>query len=671
MRPLKPAYLAPAFLCALAAAPVSAALIITEDLAVPSGSSFTLRVRSELPKGSRVTWQQESGPVWLLRRARRGETITLKSRWTGKFVFLCTAHIADGPVEQKKVSVTVTPGIRQPVAKIAGPLTRTVGAGEWVYLSGENSYDPLGRPLEYYWARVSGPTAQVKRGTGRKPLLEFMPQEPGRYVFSLQVKTGRDVSDPQVTVVEVPVHPNGGPDHSPVLAVSAPASAVVDRKTRLDASKSSDPDGDTLKIEWQILSAPNGANIEGSKDAVFEFTPTCPGQYRFLVSAQALRLSEEKEILLTAATSTTDTAPLTPTRPAISPQPAKDGLISVDWSTVTLQEALGELSRRYSVMAVIAPAWLKPSQFERIYLDLRMKDVPTDIAVTWLARSLGGHYHKQAPNRFWLDDGYGYLREETREAFSAMLGPAFDRIDDRSAWFEGAVKPAILASGRTDLLNIKGNTVSAVLPGSAVKRLNAVTAAASTRALIYSFDGRPSCPGLDRSVKIEYDGEFLRDILWNLGEQAGVNVGFRCQKLPGAGRKAVTAHLGEKTLREALRWAMKEAGLSVINIDAEDCVWLDKEEVLPPGGTLWDTADVAAFELSGVLKEGRITPSLVSHLIQKRVCTAAWKDPASALLYLPKLQRLVAVNHPWVLAEVEQFLEGLRRLDYRFWKIEE
>ena len=137
---------------------------------------------------------------------------------------------------------------RPPTAE-AGP-DRTVDVGQTVMLDGSASTDPDGDELSYDWTIVSKPSGSLATISNETEVLaSFDTDQPGRYVIELAVNDGMATSLADTVTVDtnnsLPTA-NAGPDQT----------ARLGEVVSLDASASSDPDGDLLTYRWRFVSLP-------------------------------------------------------------------------------------------------------------------------------------------------------------------------------------------------------------------------------------------------------------------------------------------------------------------------------------------------------------------------------------------------------------------------------
>ncbi len=182
-------------------------------------------------------------------------------------------------------------GNRVPIAD-AGKDTSVV-ATEPSLLDGRGSWDPNDDPLTYAWAVVSVPdgsaltTADVRSADGELAL--FTPDLVGDYVFSLTVSDGQEQDSSETTVsAREAVAEALLADRPPVAVAAGPSRGFTGTRLQLDATGSSDPDGDALTVAWRFLAVPDGSSVRDTAldDPVAQetgFTPDAEGDYELLL----------------------------------------------------------------------------------------------------------------------------------------------------------------------------------------------------------------------------------------------------------------------------------------------------------------------------------------------------------------------------------------------------
>jgi hypothetical protein len=193
----------------------------------------------------------------------------------GEFVMEVTVEDGQGGSARAQVKVTTASTNRAPQAN-AGT-DQTVKAGETVTLDGTKSNDPDGDSLKFSWAFVSRPSnSQAKIAEPNAAKTSFVADVAGTYVVELTVDDGKGgTAKAQVKVTATAANrvpqANAGTDQTVRVGATVP----------LDASKSSDPDGDPLKFSWAFVSRPNNsqAQIAEPNAAKTSFVADVAGSY--------------------------------------------------------------------------------------------------------------------------------------------------------------------------------------------------------------------------------------------------------------------------------------------------------------------------------------------------------------------------------------------------------
>lgn len=227
-----------------------------------AGSQVTLDgTGSSDPEGDPLiySWAQVSGPAVTLSGASTATpTFAAPTRSTSDQTLVFEMTVSDGiAAATAQVSILVPANIA-PLAD-AGT-AQTVAGGTQATLDGSASNDPEGDPLTYSWTQISGPSVVLT--TPNSAVAGFTaPPKTGldqNLAFQLVVDDGIASSVPAVTEILVPAN------------IGATADAGVDQSVAggalvlLDASGSSDGDGDALTYVWTQLSGPAVALTDGA-----------------------------------------------------------------------------------------------------------------------------------------------------------------------------------------------------------------------------------------------------------------------------------------------------------------------------------------------------------------------------------------------------------------------
>ena len=219
--------------------------------------------------------------AWTIVSAPAGSTAALSNATSptptfaadrpGEYVVRLVVH--DGTTFSEPAFVTITTTNSPPVANAGPNQTAVVTAS--VQLDGSGSTDVDGDQLTYAWSfttRPAGSQAVLFDATSASP--SFVLDRAGTYVVQLVVNDGQVDSAPATVTVttqnSAPVA-NAGPDQTLLVGAS-----VV-----LDASGSTDADGDALTYTWSLIARPTGstATIANGGNVLASFTIDRPGAY--------------------------------------------------------------------------------------------------------------------------------------------------------------------------------------------------------------------------------------------------------------------------------------------------------------------------------------------------------------------------------------------------------
>jgi hypothetical protein len=272
---------------------------------------------------------------WVMMSKPTGSTATLANPTSAKPTFtadlvgpyVVSLIVNDGRVDSTTVATTVTASVANaaPVANAGTNQSVVLGT---VTLDGSASSDANGDTLTYKWALLSKPTssaAALSSATSAKPT--FTADIAGVYVFSLQVNDGK--VDSAVTTVSVNA---SAANVAPVANAGANQNVVLGTVT-LDASASSDANGDTLTYKWALLSKPTNSNavLASTTSAKPTFTADLAGVYVFSLQVNDGKL--DSPVITTTVTASA--ANVAPVANAGAIQSVVLGLVTLDGSGST------------------------------------------------------------------------------------------------------------------------------------------------------------------------------------------------------------------------------------------------------------------------------------------------------------------------------------------------
>lgn len=140
---------------------------------------------------------------------------------------------------------------------IEGSVPGNVNIGRPVTLDASDSSDPDGDALVFFWQIETAPpgnTGEIQNAD--QAVASFTPDVAGDYVIYLTVT---DVSHEIREIYVVTVSPDE-PNNPPVISATVPTTGEVGEPLVVDASASSDPDGDALTFFWTVTDEPEGGN---------------------------------------------------------------------------------------------------------------------------------------------------------------------------------------------------------------------------------------------------------------------------------------------------------------------------------------------------------------------------------------------------------------------------
>lgn len=163
-----------------------------------------------------------------------------------------------------------------PVA--AAGMDQSTLLGQVVTLDGSGSSDPDGDSLTFQWTLVSQPGGSSALLAGDQSVTPTLsPDLAGSYVIELVVSDAEFSSSPDSVTVNVSL-----PNTAPVADAGPDQTGVVGDLITLDGSGSSDADGDSLNISWNLITRPVGsvAVLDSASAVMPTFTADLAGLYQ-------------------------------------------------------------------------------------------------------------------------------------------------------------------------------------------------------------------------------------------------------------------------------------------------------------------------------------------------------------------------------------------------------
>ncbi|WP_175484878.1 PKD domain-containing protein [Jannaschia pohangensis] len=216
--------------------------------------------------------------------------------------YLIQMQVDDGIWAADPIVISVLVSNSAPVAVASVPAQAFVG--EILSLDATSSSDPDGNFLTYSWTNTSSPVGSTSVVIGGDAAVTaFQPDVPGLYTFELTVSDGI-ASNSVTSTLDVP-------NRAPVAALTGPSEAFVGDDVILDATGSSDPDGQGLTFSYEILSAPDGSTptlVALDDGSSAGFSADRRGVYRIAVTVSDGTLESTAEISVSAGAR--NTAPI-------------------------------------------------------------------------------------------------------------------------------------------------------------------------------------------------------------------------------------------------------------------------------------------------------------------------------------------------------------------------
>ena len=260
------------------------------DVTIDAGQTVTLHAAGEDANNNSLgySWTLVDGPsITLPVMNTQNISITPQNPGLYKFAVRCSDGVNQSPSDE--VYVTANAINHAPTAE-AG-VDKDVQFGTRVNLDGRSSSDPDGNPLSYSWAQVSGPQATLYNAQSAQPY--FDATLTGTLMFELIVNDGKVNSTPDTVTIRVLKANN-----APIADAGTNMKVKVGTMVTLDASASTDPDGDILTYRWEQVS---GATVEltGFNTMKPSFTPTVTGVLEFKVIVSDGQASAEDSVQIT------------------------------------------------------------------------------------------------------------------------------------------------------------------------------------------------------------------------------------------------------------------------------------------------------------------------------------------------------------------------------------
>jgi hypothetical protein len=191
--------------------------------------------------------------------------------------YVVSLVVNDGKADSTVATVSVTATVANAAPVANAGVNQNVVIASTVTLDGTASTDANNDSLSYKWVLQSKPatsSATLTGATSAKPT--FKADIAGTYVATLVVSDGK--ANSELAAVSILA---SATNLAPVAKPGVNLSVVVGSKVSVDASASSDPNGDTITYRWSLLFKPVGstATLSSASTVSASFIADLAGTY--------------------------------------------------------------------------------------------------------------------------------------------------------------------------------------------------------------------------------------------------------------------------------------------------------------------------------------------------------------------------------------------------------
>lgn len=282
-----------------------------DDKTIPLGLTVSLDgSASSDADGDRLTylWSVVSAPADSMAALITPMSVsaTIKPDKAGVYVFGLVVNDGKEASAQDTITLTVLPETMtnsRPVADAGAD--RIVNVGDEVTLDGSASSDADGDTLTYQWSLVelpAGSAAVLDDATAQLP--KFTADLKGIYAFELVVNDSLEDS----VIDRVVINATDGSNQPPVADAGPDFTSRLGRQITLDASRSTDPEMDSLSYRWTLVSKPAGSLIflQGATSPNASLTPDKLGPYVLELTVNDGQFDSKDQLTITVVEGSTN-----------------------------------------------------------------------------------------------------------------------------------------------------------------------------------------------------------------------------------------------------------------------------------------------------------------------------------------------------------------------------
>ena len=245
--------------------------------------------------------------------------------------YVVSLVVNDGKADSTVATVSVTATVANAVPVANAGVNQNVVIGSTVTLDGSASTDANNDSLSYKWVLQSKPatsSATLTGATSAKPT--FKADIAGTYVATLVVSDGK--ANSELAAISILA---STANLAPVAKPGANQSVLLGSKVSVDASASSDPNGDPITYRWSLLFKPVGstATLSSASTVSATFTADLAGTYLLGLTVNDGKV-DSPVVVLTVTASKLNSAPVasagTNQNVAVSSLTTLDGTASSD-----------------------------------------------------------------------------------------------------------------------------------------------------------------------------------------------------------------------------------------------------------------------------------------------------------------------------------------------------